>query len=104
MRKLGKRLESAGNPLAHTKEPWSHREATILGSDGFVIAYLYSKLRRAENIRRIVACVNACADIPSELLAENGPAYILRKQRDALQAKCDALQAELARLQHREAP
>lgn len=61
----------------HTAEPWHVDEENtariIYASDGWAIADLISSQMLTEqtakaNARRIVACVNACAGIPSDLL------------------------------------
>lgn len=51
----------------HTKEPWSYGE----DNDGWYLQHGVQQLGYAlseSDARRIVACVNACADIPTELL------------------------------------
>lgn len=67
--------------MSHTTEPWTATNSTIRNSNGrVVIAYLYSKRTRAANIRRILACVNACRGVPTEALERNaGAASVLLK-------------------------
>ena len=57
----------------HTPEPWSHELPRIAGDigefrpDGRVFASCHEPQAKG-NARRIVACVNACARIPTEAL------------------------------------
>lgn len=61
--------------MSHTTEPWTSTNSTIRDSNGqVVIAYLYSKRTRAANLRRILACVNACRGVPTEVLERNAGA------------------------------
>lgn len=61
--------------MSHTPEPWASTGSTIRNSNGrVVIAYLYSKRTRAANMRRILACVNACRGVPTEALERNAGA------------------------------
>ena len=88
--------------MEHTKEPWSydgHSGIAAVGSDQFNGGYFTAEVMGPDkdaNARRIVACVNACAGIPTEEL-ERGPTNIvelmdkawneiahLTKQRDKL--------------------
>lgn len=83
----------------HTPEPWRQEGLTILCADGHIIFRMdvsfYLPEERKEAARRIVACVNACAGIPTDQL-ESGEAryvrneladiYALEKQRDELLA------------------
>lgn len=61
----------------HTKEPWHtgknhNAERFIYGEDGWAIAEcVQTKDKMFANARRIVACVNACAGIPIEILEQN---------------------------------
>lgn len=64
--------------MSHTTEPWTATNSTIRNSNGrVVIAYLYSKRARAANIRRILACVNACRGVPTEVLERNAAVGVL---------------------------
>lgn len=57
--------------MEHTKEPWEVREVdglvAIANSDGFILEHDDDR-QNIIDARRIVACVNACRDIPSEKL------------------------------------
>ena len=87
----------------HTPEPWATNGTRIesehshgWANDGWIIAGLEGPDAEA-NARRIVACVNVCAGIPTEVLERYklgviGVDYKLTKQqRDKLLAACDAL-------------
>lgn len=70
----------------YTKEPWGINKTLemICDTDGENIT------STPENLRRIVACVNACAGIPNEVLELDRPQFVATlKQR-----------YELARLLH----
>lgn len=89
--------------IAHTKEPWVCREQgeaneyCLLTSDGkWVIGFRQNgellPAQQRENVRRIVACVNACANISTESL-ESGEqqnlvmrARLAEEQRNSLLA------------------
>lgn len=86
-----------GAIVSHSTEPWSFDSNYIVGADEKRIACPASTLSRnddenADNARRIVACVNACADIPTETLEScNFPMQLagilaLQQQRDDLLA------------------
>ena len=114
--------------MSHTKEPWATEyRKTALGqysqevfdSEGQVIASMAwypvkvsettTATNREANARRIVACVNACAGIPTEALEDGsaraerdqlremtgGTFYEIKKQRDelmkALEHQCEVL-------------
>lgn len=90
----------------HTPEPWTFNKNDLRGFDFQIRAAegvqigetqeLLGKKRAlanpAENARRIVACVNACAGIPTETLEETGSfpeaaareLKTLKQQRDRL--------------------
>lgn len=67
--------------MTHTPEPWSISDAPyqIVGPVGQTIAKLTSL--DMDNARRIVACVNAAAGIPTEVLEQAGPAAITAASR-----------------------
>lgn len=82
----------------HTKEPWrlsKYVEGYIIGSDDRRVAVIKpdNDIKKA-NARRITACVNACAGIPTEALehtsdcitAESHTISKLKQQRDELLA------------------
>ncbi len=58
--------------MSHTKEPWAsglHGINIISPDTGFVVVSTYTgNQNRRDDIRRIVACVNACAGITTEEL------------------------------------
>ncbi len=74
----------------HTPEPWAmHEDGEILqGGDGSFICTI-SDLNINEDVRRIVACVNACAGVPIDKL-ESGNFLVdaarASIQRDAMAA------------------
>lgn len=90
----------------HTPEPWSFSieevfdndgvpESVIRGIDGracVAVAIDFGPNNpgmREANARRIVACVNACAGVDTELLeAYSAPFSKLRDERDELLAAC----------------
>lgn len=98
---------------AHTKEPWgishdSHDGWPLVMAGGKIIANVNLESFNAgvadliempaeANARRIVACVNACAGIPTDMLEAmpSGPASLLpmyarlEQQRDELVAALD---------------
>lgn len=77
---------------------------TEICSDGVLIAHSYAdtKVAAAERARRIVACVNACAGVSTEML--EGGAYLdaIKMQRDALAAALRDARNELADLNQQE--
>lgn len=105
--------------MSHTKEPWKigfpppNGEQTIGDLTGMMVAVTTTGhgVESKENARRIIACVNACAGIPTEQL-ESGEARsvrdeladiaMLEKQRDelldALERMVRLLEIEDARL------
>jgi hypothetical protein len=82
--------------MEHTKEPWWNT-GVVIKADGNIPAQATSW----EDARRIVACVNACAGIPTEDLERWGTSLItkiqedniarLTKQRDELVAALEEL-------------
>lgn len=94
--------------MSHTPEPWhaGDNSTIIYANDGFAVANATVFHGRSEpdtsvaNARRIVACVNACAGIPTERLEamHRGPADLmpmyarLEQQRDELLTICEELQ------------
>lgn len=76
--------------MEHTKEPWWNHGVIIKANDN-----IPAQATSEEDARRIVACVNACAGIPTEQL-ESGEVRSVRdeladiatleKQRDELLA------------------
>jgi protein-disulfide isomerase-like protein with CxxC motif len=85
----------------HTKEPWAGKEIPLtavgLARAGFGIVFTNHTATRDEaeaNARRIVASVNACAGIPTDVLEAmpSGPSSLLpmyaqiEQQRDKLLA------------------
>ena len=85
--------------MEHTKEPWRigkpppNGEQTIGDSKGLMVAVttVGGGVSSEANARRIVACVNACAGIPTDGLEKTRlekdvllEIYNLRKQRDEL--------------------
>lgn len=85
----------------HTQEPWHIFEGTVQSDTNWTICDARTKLKNADaNARRIVACVNACAGIPTERLESCRVVLMsvdaeklteIAKQRDALQDKIDDL-------------
>lgn len=89
----------------HTQEPWraNDAQADIDGPNGEPVAVCYCNDESGddakENARRIVACVNACAGIDTELLeiiADNdktlaGVITELEKQRDTFLAALERI-------------
>ena len=98
--------------MSHTPEPWSVPQPIVDGAGlpfapvfaTTLIAKVYSTAlgdtdQATANARRIVACVNACAGIPIEVLEEGGQGTVtasmarLTEQRDKLLAVCEELSA-----------
>lgn len=85
--------------VEHTPEPWAHRNGRIYQADRDVLTI--ANIARASdgdyseaNARRIVACVNACAGVPTELLEEYpAPFSEMRAQRDQLLAALERMVA-----------
>lgn len=100
----------------HTKEPWSVDEIDYKSHQFYIrgshdngkpmtfglgaVAHMPRSrlLPTKENARRIVACVNACAGIPTELVEQGGFAAIpvathreVKQQRDELLAALKAM-------------
>jgi len=100
----------------HTPEPWRQHEASkslkarsrlrvIVDSDyEYIIGELFQfgdADRREANAHRIVACVNACAGIPTELLEWPATRVTTWKaERDALREQVRELQAYLGTALH----
>jgi hypothetical protein len=94
----------------HTKEPWSINEwpqpdSTIaIGAVGTplicrVIFRNVSINEQKANARRIVACVNACAGIPTiDLEVDNPTLLTMLKERAELIRQLDELRKELDKL------
>lgn len=97
----------------HTNEPWHAAEITrdsdtfvkICHANGGTIAKLwidvddsdFSDGQRAD-ARRIVACVNACEGVDTELLEEgelDNPVMKIVKEKSELKQQCDELLAAL---------
>ena len=88
----------------HTKEPWMCCDAEVLAgdkSDPVLICECdtnpYWKPYGTDgefNARRIVACVNACAGIPTEALEKAQPGII----QDSLKLLCEKLLEEQAEI------
>ena len=105
--------------MSHTKEPWSYQAS--IPEEGYECFWIISRCRQISsfdgpqndeqfsNVRRIVACVNACAGIPIDMLEAmpSGPASLLQmyarleKQRDELLAALELLY-DHCRLYHRD--
>ncbi|NOZ67907.1 MAG: hypothetical protein GXP46_01350 [Deferribacteres bacterium] len=71
----------------HSPEPWRNESITILGADGKKIAIMASPfdLKRQEaNVRRIVACVNACAGISTDALNSGAIENLIKSCEDVL--------------------
>lgn len=91
--------------MSHTPEPWEAYE----GEEGYGITSVcggyYGDIENEADARRIVACVNACAGIDTDVLehASNfGAAGIqtiasVRKQRDELFSKLDKMEGRATR-------
>ena len=60
--------------MSHTKEPWHVANGNQIRSerDQIARAWMMRGGEGKENARRIVACVNACAGIPNEVLMTVG--------------------------------
>lgn len=82
----------------HTPEPWKHvGQGDIIGAnnDDTCAAYLRADIGDA-NARRIVACVNACAGIPTDVLEDKSILKAdddLRIKREELEKQRDELLA-----------
>lgn len=105
---VGDRVQAGGRRchMSHTKEPWSwcigvmeSVQVAIDGADGSEITgWLEPK-----NARRIVACVNACAGLPTEFIEKYGVTRSgIAKGTELLEADRDRLAAELAALRSQE--
>ena len=77
--------------MKHSKEPWkadmdSLERVSIRGSNGVLVAWCsYFDIgleTEYANAKRIVACVNACAGIPDEVLT--APDYSIKAELDTL--------------------
>lgn len=100
-----------GHPMTteHTPEPWAYSvnvgptKGLIVEGDGSTILELFNTLRDSRferNLRRIVACVNACAGINTETLEHCKFEGDLQaaKQRDALAEALRELEPAALRL------
>ncbi len=66
--------------MEHMKEPWVV-DGWIINQDGFMVAAAISSLParvRKANARRIVACVNACRDVPRDYLDDLKPGDMMK--------------------------
>lgn len=100
--------------MGHTKEPWAHRNGRIYQADRDVltianIARAFDGDYSEANARRIVAAVNACAGLSTDLLEKAAltAAHIearerlsfctqqIEAERDELQSKLEAERASL---------
>ena len=71
----------------HSPEPWRNESITILGADEKKIAIMASPfdLKRQEaNVRRIVACVNACVGISTEALESGAIRNLIKACEDVV--------------------
>lgn len=86
----------------HTKEPWylSQNGSSVMAKLAEMTnAHVAEILHNDEDARRIVACVNVCAGIPTDVLEAmpSGPASLLpmyaqiEQQRDKLLAALEAI-------------
>lgn len=61
--------------IPHTPEPWRHGVNAMIVADGLPVADCAPDLCEDDtpepNARRIVACVNACRGIPTEVLEKS---------------------------------
>ena len=88
--------------MSHTPEPWIFTVAddfycgSIMGRHG---GEVFDGDFTEANARRIVACVNACDGVPTEVLEEGGQGTVaasmarLTEQRDKLLAELDELES-----------
>lgn len=82
--------------MEHTKEPWRYDSqpgfcSELVGADGILIGAFVDDPTKAD-ARRIVACVNACAGIPTEeLLVDNVEFGRMLKERARLTKQRDDL-------------
>ena len=86
--------------MEHTKEPWRVELSWITGSDGKRITCPTACMSRDDdeneaNERRIVACVNACAGIPTEGLENSGFSSDILLKIATLKQQCDELKKAL---------
>lgn len=57
--------------MIHTKTPWHVFEGTVQSENNWTICDARTMLGNSNaDARRIVACVNACANIPDEILEQ----------------------------------
>ena len=78
----------------HTAEPWEALEFSNFGDGsghvlrnvhaGVIVATVPSFLNEINNARRIVACVNALAGVPTEALEEGAVRKLVEAARDAV--------------------
>ena len=92
----------------HTQEPWELHEARTLAHirqvGKWIASVPYKTPSEKEYANRIVACVNACAGIPTEQLENTHDLNVLYEevtnQRDGLLAALKAMDAAEAAYQH----
>lgn len=98
------RQENPMNKPAHTSEPW-HASSTRYGNPGASVKDRHGQVvadchtfdqsiaQREANARRIVACVNACAGIPTEALESGAIASLMAAAKYATRPQDVALLA-----------
>ena len=85
--------------MSHTKEPWEVELTEsipdnldkLIKSGNNWIGWAYKE----EDAHRIVACVTACAGIPTEVLNEIGFSHVGSDKITSLNAKIEALESRL---------
>lgn len=95
--------------MSHTKEPWNFHRLATYEEPGWVLRWAdqggqhmrrvdYKGSFTEEDARRIVACVNACADLSTDALERFGLGsafgtrlFEVEQQRDELLASLDAI-------------
>jgi hypothetical protein len=89
--------------MKHTAEPWSNgdrHEVVSMLSDKLNAGYMIADCHGPEkelNAKRIIACVNACAGIDTEIIARNdNKVSILLNQRDDLLAVLNSISISIA--------
>lgn len=87
--------------VKHTPEPWNSISDSLFGtlvrSEGLIIARVRENefINHEANAERIVACVNACAGIPNEVLLSKNRKHVAFFEAIDLQVKLDATRKEL---------